>query len=32
MFAFESHETVKKMVQYLPAVGIGPNFGIPRTR
>lgn len=32
MFAFENHETVKKIVSYLPAVGVGPNYGIPRTR
>ena len=32
MFAFDNHETVKKIVSYLPAVGVGPNYGIPRTR
>ena len=32
MFAFENHETVKKIVSYLPAVGVGPSYGIPRTR
>ncbi len=32
MFAFDSHETVKKIIQFLPAVGIGPTYGLPRTR
>eukprot|EP00794_Sanderia_malayensis_P007276 gene7276-8087_t len=32
MFAFDSHETVKNIVQFLPAVGIGSSYGLPRTR
>lgn len=32
MFAFENNETVKKIVAYLPAVGVGATYGIPRTR
>ena len=31
-FAFNSHEIVKKIVQILPPVGIGPSFGLPITR
>ena len=32
MFAFDNHEIVKKVVQYLPPVGVGPNYGLPRAR
>nr|XP_027200163.1 neurobeachin-like [Dermatophagoides pteronyssinus] len=32
MFAFSDYETVKKVVRYLPAVGVGVKYGIPQSR
>ncbi|KAH9516818.1 hypothetical protein DERF_007537 [Dermatophagoides farinae] len=32
MFAFSDFETVKKVVRYLPAVGVGVKYGIPQSR
>nr|AYV89248.1 lipopolysaccharide-responsive and beige-like anchor [Tetranychus evansi] len=32
MFVFPDSETVKKVVKYLPAVGVGVKYGIPQSR
>ncbi|XP_076003760.1 lipopolysaccharide-responsive and beige-like anchor protein isoform X3 [Genypterus blacodes] len=32
MFNFQDAATVKKVVHYLPRVGVGTNFGLPQTR
>ena len=32
MFAFADYETVKKVVKYLPPVGVGVKYGIPQSR
>ncbi|CAG2101375.1 unnamed protein product [Medioppia subpectinata] len=32
MFAFVDYETVKKVVKYLPPVGVGVKYGIPQSR
>jgi len=32
MFAFTSHEVLKKVIQLLPPVGVGPLYGLPVTR
>jgi hypothetical protein len=32
MFNFPDPATVKKVVNYLPRVGVGTSFGLPQTR
>jgi len=32
MFNFSAYDTVKKVVAYLPAVGIGTGYGLPQER
>ena len=32
MFAFADFETVKKVIKYLPPVGVGVKYGIPQSR
>ncbi|XP_054153239.1 neurobeachin-like isoform X2 [Oppia nitens] len=32
MFAFADYDTVKKVVKYLPPVGVGVKYGIPQSR
>lgn len=32
MFAFPNQEIVKKVVEYLPRVGVGVKYGLPQSR
>jgi hypothetical protein len=32
MFAFPNQETVRKVVEYLPRVGVGVKYGLPQNR
>lgn len=32
MFAFANEDTVRKVVEYLPRVGVGVKYGLPQSR